>query len=458
MGKHILSAAEFFLNEGTINDPSDWPDNWKDMPEWTQLQELGFTDATTPQMAKNGSILLMNFAIPHYPGGITLQQSGYIRNKLASSGFIKNYRDSFTLKQMFDYLIEKFTKLSKKGIERNPEHGDLPDPTVAFLNKVVNGSWSFNQETQRIDVEGNVNMSMIKSIPEGIRFGNVLVHFVCNNMGLTNLDIAPIYVGGYFDCSSNKLTSLEGGPERVDGNYDCSLNKLTTLRGAPEYCAHSFVCSSNKLETLEGCPKEVGRRFDCSKNPLKSLIGSPEMNPESQFFADRTLINNLSGMPEVGEVTIEACKNLKSLRDLPQSVYSIYQGGMSIFINKGGNRSGGNFSRSYILEAIAQLISYRNEAITSDRYSNTQIPDIERGGYTIHTNIYNWNSTPKERERGFTLFMTLLDNDFLDQYFKENPMDINILNALPDVKAGVLQRTGIKDYSKLAAALRSGMV
>jgi len=456
MGKHILKLSEFFLNEEVINESSDWPDNWKDMPEWAQLQELGFTDATTPQMAKNGNILLMNFTIPQYPGGITLQQSGYIRDKLASSGAIKKYPDGFTLKQMFDYLIERFTKLSKKEVKRNPAHGDLPAPTIGFLNKVVHGSWSFNQETQRIDVKGKVNMSAIKSAPDGIRFGNIEGDFICNYMGLTNLDIAPLYVSGSFDCSSNKLTSLEGGPGRVDGNYICSLNKLTTLRGAPEHIIYSFICNSNKLETLEGCPKEVGRRFDCSKNPLKSLVGSPEMAPDSQFFADQTHINDLKGMPEVGEASFDKCKNLKSLIDLPYPVYSISVGAISIWIYKDGNKSGDKFSRSYILEAVAYLLAHRDDVIEVDGRFN--VPDIERGGCTIHTTLYTWDTTAKERARAVSLLITLLDNDFLDKYFTDNPMDIDLLDALPDIKAGVIKRTGMKDLSDLARSMRRGLI
>lgn len=458
MGKRILKLSEFFINEATVNVSSDWPDNWKDMPEWAQLQELGFTDGTTPQMIKNGNILLMNTTIPQYPGGITLQRSGYIRNKLASSGYIKNYPEDFTLKQMFDYLIERFTKIAKKGVKRDAAYGDLTDSTVGFLNRVVSGSWSLNSETQRIDVRGRVNMSMIKSVPEGIRFGNIEGDFVCNNMGLTNLDIAPLYVTGGFDCSSNKLTSLEGGPGRVDGNYDCSLNKLTTLRGAPEFITGWFVCSSNKLETLEGCPKRVNTRFTCSRNPLKSFEGSPEMPPNGYFLADRTHIRDLRGMPEAGEVSLEGCKNLKSIIDLPNTFYSIDLGGVSIRVINITSLTSllGKDARRYIFDGIAYLIPHRDEIIRGDR--NLKGAEIKRNGYIIDISTGTWIHTPKERERAVKLFMTLMDNDFLDKYFTDHPMDIDLLDGLPDIKDGVLQRTGMKDISLIARSMRGGML
>jgi len=38
-------------------------------------------------------------------------------------------------------------------------------------------------------------------------------------------------------------------------------------------------------------------------------------------------------------------------------------------------------------------------------------------------------------------------NDILDNYFKNNPTDLYLFNSLPDVKSGILKRTGIRDLS-----------
>lgn len=49
-------------------------------------------------------------------------------------------------------------------------------------------------------------------------------------------------------------------------------------------------------------------------------------------------------------------------------------------------------------------------------------------------------------------------NDFLDEYFKENPLDLYLLDDLPIIKEGVLRRTGIKDMSRLGKLSKSGLI
>ena len=49
-------------------------------------------------------------------------------------------------------------------------------------------------------------------------------------------------------------------------------------------------------------------------------------------------------------------------------------------------------------------------------------------------------------------------NDFLDNYFKENPLDLHLLDDLPIIKEGVLKRTGIKDMSRLGRLTKSGLI
>jgi hypothetical protein len=48
--------------------------------------------------------------------------------------------------------------------------------------------------------------------------------------------------------------------------------------------------------------------------------------------------------------------------------------------------------------------------------------------------------------------------EILDDYIKKNPLDIGKLDSNPEIKAGVLKRTGIKDYSSIASALKMGML
>jgi hypothetical protein len=56
------------------------------------------------------------------------------------------------------------------------------------------------------------------------------------------------------------------------------------------------------------------------------------------------------------------------------------------------------------------------------------------------------------------ILIDLLPDDILDDYISKNPTDIYYLDSMPDRKAGVLKRTGIKDLGKLGKLLKSGML
>jgi len=56
------------------------------------------------------------------------------------------------------------------------------------------------------------------------------------------------------------------------------------------------------------------------------------------------------------------------------------------------------------------------------------------------------------------LLAHLSDPTRLDAWIKENPMDIDLLDGLPEVKAGVLARTGLKDISIVAKSMRRGLI
>ena len=102
MSHIVKSFREFEQIFESISGPNkfeiDFPEKWK------QMQDLGFYDVTTPIMKKNGSVLLKNDKYNEYPGGIVFQNSGYIRNKLAKSGFIKN---DLSWEEMADYIIKR---------------------------------------------------------------------------------------------------------------------------------------------------------------------------------------------------------------------------------------------------------------------------------------------------------------------------------------------------------------
>jgi hypothetical protein len=49
-------------------------------------------------------------------------------------------------------------------------------------------------------------------------------------------------------------------------------------------------------------------------------------------------------------------------------------------------------------------------------------------------------------------------NVILDEYFLKNPLDLWFLDPLPNVKAGVLKRTGLRDVSGLGRSMKLGVV
>jgi hypothetical protein len=61
-------------------------------------------------------------------------------------------------------------------------------------------------------------------------------------------------------------------------------------------------------------------------------------------------------------------------------------------------------------------------------------------------------------ERGKKILLSALPDEKLDEYFKNNPLDLYLLDGLPWVKKGVIERTGIKDLSQLGRTLKRGLI
>jgi hypothetical protein len=46
----------------------------------------------------------------------------------------------------------------------------------------------------------------------------------------------------------------------------------------------------------------------------------------------------------------------------------------------------------------------------------------------------------------------------IDNYFEENPLDLYKIDDMPAFKAGVLERTGIRDLGKIGKNLKNGLI
>jgi hypothetical protein len=111
-----------------------------------------------------------------------------------------------------------------------------------------------------IDVDGNVHLydRDLKQLP--IIFNEVGGYFNLRGNNLTTLEGCPKKVGGYFDCNGNRIASLEHSPKIVEDNFHCAFNNnLTSLEGLENtyITGDLYVNGCDKLYSLKDFPKKV---------------------------------------------------------------------------------------------------------------------------------------------------------------------------------------------------------
>jgi len=280
-----------------------------------------------------------------------------------------------------------------------------------------------------IDSQGLINLDH-DFYAVGLRFPGV------NNTNLTSLmGLRFGKVGGSFMLGSNNLTSLDGSPYDVGQAFYCDNNNLISLEGAPKRVGLHFLCKENtELKSLKGAPLEVGYNhpynagntnpavFDCSLCDLKDLEGSPEYIP-GDFKCDGNPLVSLKGAPRIVERNF-TCRTgkgeLESLEGAPEKVGGAFQ--------------------------CSDFALYNGTWGTTESYAKLFL-GIEDDNCKILSS----------QERARILASPYVTDDMIDSYFKENPLDLDLLDHLPEVKAGVLQRTGMRDTSKLAKIMRRGV-
>jgi hypothetical protein len=238
------------------------------------------------------------------------------------------------------------------------------------------------------------------------KFGTVTLDFICSQKALFSLEGCPTEVGGDFRCHNNYLTSLEGGPLVVKGTYNCTWNPLKSLKGAPLKVGGDFMAFQCKLKNLEGAPQSVGGGFSVDHNQLVDLKGAPQ-HVKGLFSCrfNKDLIS-LEGLPlDSDSMGHFVCDWL----DVGREVWPV---GL-LFVALGKSLSG------------VKGISVRGD----------------------------W-------ERAQVLATSLISSNLkaIDSYFLKNPLDLDLLDPFPDIKAEVLRRTGLKDLSGLARSIRRGTV
>jgi len=343
--------------------------------------------------------------------------------------------------------------------------GDLTQEQIDFLNQFVKhkyyyhgnepGEWTVNPDTGLVDVNGRFEMNGVGAKDfKGIKFGTVLGGFDCSENELTSLEGCPIIADGGFRCYKNKLTSLVGGPKESKYSYHCGNNLLTSLEGIPTKIRGSFKCSvnqitslkefsgvewidpdtidisNNSIKVLEFLPDSIDGWFDCSNNQLTSLKGSPK-KVKSLYYCSTNHLESLDGCPEEVEVFSCHSNKLKSL--------------------EGGPKRAEKYRCSY-----NPLVSLKGAPIEVVDFEFDSIK-IKEGEWNLAT-FFDILSNGSTREK--ELIETIIDtsDEALDSYFTENPLDLYVLDPFPELKAGVLKRTGMKDLSKMGRNLKSGLI
>jgi hypothetical protein len=101
---------------------------------------------------------------------------------------------------------------------------------------------------------------------------------------------------------------------------------------------------------------------------------------------------------------------------------------------------------------IARPWNIKNALIILDRGS-VDVEDTRAGVEAIKR---HWDDNPDRSKKASQLVSTVLSDDVLDDYFKYNPLKLHILDDYPDIKSGVLKRTGMKDLSGVGKGLQGG--
>jgi len=99
-----------------------------------------------------------------------------------------------------------------------------------------------------------------------------------------------------------------------------------------------------------------------------------------------------------------------------------------------------------------------NNAFEETPYTKSQSPEqikdmVLKGDLGMV--FYSINSLSDDDRRKY---IKELPPQILDNFIKSNPMEIDLLDEFPEIKKGVLQRTGVKDLSQVARSLRGGMI
>jgi len=399
--------------EGYIFEDDTWFDDWESLPEWEFLSLMGFTNVTTPGDKRKIQIRNKELA----SGVLNLTKGGYVRRPGGTSPLF-SFGGGVSLKRMLGHIAKRYIKkgISKINSEdldriilRNPGMIEILDE-IPKVQDVISSRTGVGNPKGDYYKRNNITPAIAKwldascqkwSINEETGLIDALMFKPKSKgtSGFRGVKFGEIKIS--FDCSEMNLSSLDGAPHTVGGDFNCSSNhQLIDLKGAPSRVGSSFsVVYCNNLKSLEGCPEIINGNFHCKNNPnLETLIGGP-LRVEGRY-------------------------------DI--------------------NTQSWNGNEKYKIRSLEGIANY----IGGGLYINQHRIDSINNPAGLVKDFNEYKDQPEVRD----LLIPFISEDKLDAHIKKNPLDIDLLEELPEIKAGVLKRTGIKDMTTLAKNIRLGFI
>lgn len=286
-----------------------------------------------------------------------------------------------------------------KPFELNEAINQNKRQIIALCKKFGIENYTINSDNS-IDVDEYIyfDEGVITGGKLPVKFGKIKWDFNCEGNELTSLEGFPTWVGGSFYLFNNpEIKSLEGMPEFVGDSIGIWDNGLTSLKGCPEKATGEFNCEGNKLKDLEGGPKWIKGDYHCGDNPLTSLKGAPQ-----KIVPDGAL----------SKFTFMVEQDISEESD----------------------------------DDFGFIVANKSSGFPKD--------EITGWGPEAWIKFLGTDKSRYAKE----LVVSLLTDSNLDSYFIKNPIDIHLLDPFPQMKEGVLRRTGIKDMSRLGRNLKTGLI
>ena len=220
-------------------------------------------------------------------------------------------------------------KSVKFTIQRPPQGLEINDtnfPSTEFQNYIRT---HFDKDRnnvlsdEEINAAENISSSELGFSLKGIEHFNNLKVLICNNNGLSDLDITNNKRLEYLDCSGNNLESLDISQNVMLKYLNCSDNQLTDLEISNYLLLESLSCHTNKLAELDASGCISLQYLNCYQNQLThlSISGCTELDTltcETNLLVSLVLNDN----PNLKH--LECSENKLSGLDLSNNAQLIY--------------------------------------------------------------------------------------------------------------------------------------